>query len=137
MNFSKPKTKPKRFKRIKYFIRKKTFFPRITPILLRNSKSVVQSVTKVSSIKSKYKKGIIDYKNVVLLRKYVTPEGKIIPKRITHLTAKQQRYMARAIKHARMMGFLPFMSVAKSKYKPEKSLYYHPTIPDIPDKKKR
>ena len=72
-----------------------------------------------------------------MLRKYVTPEGKIIPKRITHLTAKQQRYMSRAIKHARLMGFLPFMSVAKSKYKPEKSLYYHPTIPDIPDKKKR
>lgn len=54
--------------------------------------------------------GTIDYKNVVLLRKYISAEGKILPRRVTALTAKQQRYMAKAIKNARMMGLLPFVS---------------------------
>ena len=125
MNFSKPKTKPKRFKRIKYFKRKNLSFPRIKPVILRKSKSVVHGMAKLISMGPRKSKGVIDYKNVVLLRKYVTPEGKIIPKRITHLNAKQQRYMARAIKNARMVGFLPFLRVAQSKHKPEKSLYYY------------
>ena len=125
MNISKPKTKPKRFKRIKYFKRKNPRFPRIKPVILRKSKAVVQRIDKLVSMGPRRCKGVIDYKNIVLLRKYVTPEGKIIPKRITHLTAKQQRYMARAIKNARMVGFLPFMNVAKSKHKPGKSIYYY------------
>lgn len=124
MNLSKPKTKPKRFKRIKYFKRKNLYFPRIKPVVLRKSKSVVHGIDKLIAMGPRKCKGVIDYKNVVLLRKYVTPEGKIIPKRITHLNAKQQRYMARAIKNARMVGFLPFLRVAQSKHKPEKSLYY-------------
>ena len=123
MSFSKPK--PKRFKRIKYFKRKNPPFPRITPVILRKSKSVVHGIEKLISMGPAKCKGVIDYKNIVLLRKYVTPEGKIIPKRITHLTAKQQRYMTRAIKNARMVGFLPFMNIAKSKHKPGKSIYYY------------
>lgn len=124
MSFSKPKPKYKRFKRKKYFKRKKTPFPPITPVLLRKSKSIVHGLDKLTFMGPRKCKGVIDYKNVVLLRKYVTPEGKIIPKRITRLTAKQQRYMARAIKHARMAGFLPFMNVAKSNHEAEKSIYY-------------
>lgn len=53
--------------------------------------------------------GTIDYKNVVLLRKFITAEGKILPRRVNRLSAKQQRYITKAIKNARMTGFLPFI----------------------------
>jgi small subunit ribosomal protein S18 len=52
--------------------------------------------------------GIINYKNIFLLRKYISIEGKILPRRLTNLNSKQQRDMAKAIKNARIMGFLPF-----------------------------
>ena len=50
----------------------------------------------------------INYKNIFLLRKYISIEGKILPSRLTNLNSKQQRHMAKAIKNARIMGFLPF-----------------------------
>jgi SSU ribosomal protein S18P len=52
----------------------------------------------------------IDYKDVDLLRKYITERGKILPRRITGLTAKQQRQLATAIKQARILAFLPFIN---------------------------
>ena len=57
-----------------------------------------------------FSKGTIDYKNVVLLRKFISAEGKILPRRITGVTAKQQRQLARAIKNGRMIGLLPFIN---------------------------
>nr|ARO74059.1 ribosomal protein S18 [Ostreobium sp. HV05007bc] len=51
---------------------------------------------------------VINYKNIFLLRKYISIEGKILPRRLTSLNSKQQRDMAKAIKNARIMGFLPF-----------------------------
>nr|YP_001382177.1 ribosomal protein S18 [Pleurastrum terricola]A6YGA0.1 RecName: Full=Small ribosomal subunit protein bS18c; AltName: Full=30S ribosomal protein S18, chloroplastic [Pleurastrum terricola]ABO69316.1 ribosomal protein S18 [Pleurastrum terricola] len=58
-------------------------------------------------------KEIIDYKNVILLRNGITAEGKIFPRRFTKLNAKQQRYMSKAIKNARMVGLLPFVKKSK------------------------
>ncbi len=52
----------------------------------------------------------IDYKNVKLLQKYVTEQGKIIPKRITGTSAKYQRELATAIKRARYMALMPYVS---------------------------
>lgn len=52
----------------------------------------------------------IDYKDVDLLRKFVTERGKILPRRITGLTAKQQRDLTQAIKQARIMALLPFIN---------------------------
>jgi small subunit ribosomal protein S18 len=52
----------------------------------------------------------IDYKDVKLLQKYTTEQGKIIPKRITGTSAKYQRELAIAIKRARHMALLPFVS---------------------------
>lgn len=52
----------------------------------------------------------IDYKDVELLRKYVTERGKILPRRITGLTAKQQRDLTQAIKRARILALLPFIN---------------------------
>jgi len=50
----------------------------------------------------------IDYKDVGLLKHYVTERGKIIPRRITGATAKHQRMLTRAIKLARSAALLPF-----------------------------
>jgi small subunit ribosomal protein S18 len=81
----------------------------------RRSKYKSSQNTKVLAIVQKNTKsntfqGTIDYKNVVLLRKFITAEGKILARRISGLTAKQQRYMAKAIKNARIIGFLPFIN---------------------------
>jgi small subunit ribosomal protein S18 len=52
----------------------------------------------------------IDYKNVKLLQKYTTEQGKIIPKRITGTSAKYQRQLSLAIKRARHMALMPYVS---------------------------
>jgi len=52
----------------------------------------------------------IDYKDVKLLQRYVNEQGRIIPKRITGTRAKYQRELSAAIKRARHMALLPFVS---------------------------
>lgn len=58
---------------------------------------------------AKYLEGVtyIDYKDSELLRKFMTERGKIMPRRITGTTAKQQRQVQAAIRRARVMGLLP------------------------------
>ena len=51
----------------------------------------------------------IDYKDVKLLQRYVSERGKIVPSRITAVSAKKQRELARAIKRARVLGLLPYL----------------------------
>lgn len=51
----------------------------------------------------------IDYKEYELLRKFMTPRGKILPRRNTGTCAKHQRQLARAIKRAREMALLPYV----------------------------
>jgi small subunit ribosomal protein S18 len=51
----------------------------------------------------------INYKNVALLRRYIGITGKILPRRVNGLTAKQHRARARAIRQARVAGRLPFV----------------------------
>lgn len=71
---------------------------------------IIPIINRKSKINFPVFQGTIDYKNVALLRKFITGEGKILPRRVSGLTAKQQRYMAKAIKNARMMGLLPFIN---------------------------
>lgn len=52
----------------------------------------------------------IDYKEKELLEKFLTPLFKIAPSKRTGVCAKHQRKLARAIKRARIMGLLPFVS---------------------------
>ncbi|MHA1540866.1 MAG: 30S ribosomal protein S18 [Alphaproteobacteria bacterium] len=52
---------------------------------------------------------LIDYKNLELLKAYLTPRGKILPSRITGVTPKNQRRLATAIKRARYLGLLPYV----------------------------
>ncbi len=51
----------------------------------------------------------IDYKDVKLLQRFVSERGKIVPSRITAVSAKKQRELARAIKRARNLALLPFV----------------------------
>lgn len=52
----------------------------------------------------------IDYKDVELLRKFMTERGKILPRRVTGLTSKQQRDLTKSIKRARILALLPFVN---------------------------
>ena len=52
----------------------------------------------------------IDYKDVDLLRRFVSERGKILPRRVTGTSAKYQRKLTKAIKRARQMALLPFVS---------------------------
>jgi small subunit ribosomal protein S18 len=51
----------------------------------------------------------IDYKDARLLQRYVSERGKIVPSRITAVSAKKQRELAKAIKRARFLGLLPYV----------------------------
>lgn len=64
--------------------------------------------------KAVYNRRIIDYKHCGLLQRYIGLGGKILPRRQTHLSAKQQRYVAKTIKTARIMGLLPFINKERS-----------------------
>ena len=78
--------------------RKKKFKPKKIPIVLRKS-----------GLQEKRHKAMLDYKNIPVLRQYLTVQGKILPRRRTGLTAKQQRKVAVTIKTARVIACLPFI----------------------------
>ena len=50
----------------------------------------------------------IDYKDIELLKQFVTETGKIVPSRVTGTSAKYQRQLAKAIKRARYVALLPY-----------------------------
>jgi small subunit ribosomal protein S18 len=52
----------------------------------------------------------VDYKNTVNLRRFINSYGKILPKKRTGVCAKHQRKLANAVKRARVMALLPFVS---------------------------
>lgn len=54
----------------------------------------------------------IDYKDAKQLHKFITDQGKIIPRRITGLSASQHRELVRAIKRARQIAVMPYVSEA-------------------------
>lgn len=60
--------------------------------------------------KTFFNRRLIDYKNTGLLQYYIGLGGKLLPRRQTRLSAKQQRFVAKTVKSARVMGLLPFVS---------------------------
>jgi len=52
----------------------------------------------------------IDYKDIELLKRFISSNGKIIPRRVTGTNAKYQRILAIAIKRARQMALLPYVA---------------------------
>ena len=53
---------------------------------------------------------VIDYKDLELLKRFISANGKIIPRRVTGTGAKYQRLLATAIKRARQMALLPYVA---------------------------
>ena len=62
--------------------------------------------------KTKQVLGVINYKNIGILRNLINLEGKILSQRITRLQSKKQRQTAKAIKCSRVLGLLPFVHKA-------------------------
>ncbi len=56
------------------------------------------------------KVAVIDYKDTVRLRKFITERGKIMPRRMSGVCAKHQRELAIAIKRARIVALLPYVA---------------------------
>ena len=54
----------------------------------------------------------VDYKDVKLLRRFVTDQGKIMPRRVTGTSAKMHRKLVRAIKKARNIALMPYTSTS-------------------------
>ncbi|GEL07577.1 30S ribosomal protein S18 [Salisediminibacterium halotolerans] len=52
----------------------------------------------------------IDYKDTELLKKFISERGKILPRRVTGTSAKYQRQLTTAVKRARTMALLPYVS---------------------------
>ncbi|WP_336323392.1 30S ribosomal protein S18 [Streptomyces lavendofoliae] len=55
----------------------------------------------------------VDYKDTDLLRRFISDRGKIRSRRVTRVSARQQRQLARAVKNAREMALLPYSSSAR------------------------
>ena len=55
----------------------------------------------------------VDYKDVELLKAYITETGKIVPSRITGTKARYQRQLAKAVKRARYLALLPYTDAHK------------------------
>ena len=51
----------------------------------------------------------VDYKDVMIINKYINDKGKILPRRMTGACALHQRHIAREVKRARFMGLIPFV----------------------------
>lgn len=51
---------------------------------------------------------VIDYKNPQLLKAFLTDRGKVVPARISGVSARQQRQITKAVKRARMLALIPY-----------------------------
>nr|YP_010892650.1 ribosomal protein S18 [Pleurozia subinflata]YP_010931975.1 ribosomal protein S18 [Pleurozia acinosa]YP_010932061.1 ribosomal protein S18 [Pleurozia gigantea]URH13467.1 ribosomal protein S18 [Pleurozia subinflata]WKR34997.1 ribosomal protein S18 [Pleurozia acinosa]WKR35083.1 ribosomal protein S18 [Pleurozia gigantea] len=71
------------------------------------NKSRKSSRKRIPSIRSGE---FIDYKNISLLRRFISEQGKILSRRTNRLTSKQQRLLTVAIKRARVLALLPFLN---------------------------
>ena len=52
----------------------------------------------------------VDYKDVELLKRFLNEQGKLLPRRITGVTAKFQRQLTRAVKRARHVALIPYVA---------------------------
>lgn len=75
-------------------------------MMMQKKEIRTKKVCRFTQAKIKY----IDYKNIKLIQKFVSEQGRIIPKRITGTSSKYQRQLAIAVKRARHMVLLPYVS---------------------------
>ena len=74
-----------------------------------NQKQAQQRKKKIDPLKTRGIK-YIDYKDTRLLARFVNEQGKILPSRITGISSKMQRQLTEAIKRARQLALMPFIS---------------------------
>ena len=77
------------------------------------AKPVVRKPKKKSNPLKTSKIDVIDYKDTALLRKFISDRGKIRARRVTGISAQQQRQVARAVKNAREMALLPYTTTGR------------------------
>lgn len=87
--------------------KKKLAQPAYNPLQMQTPKTMRKK--KADPLKSRGIK-YIDFKDVKLLTRFVNEQGKILPSRITGLTSKMQRQVTLAIKRARHLGLMPFIT---------------------------
>ena len=63
-----------------------------------------------TTVKDTNKIEYVDYKDTELLSRFVSERGKILPRRVTGTSAKNQRKVTTAIKRARVMALMPFVN---------------------------
>lgn len=80
-------------------------FPMQTGVNTKGKKTVVKK--KLNPIRGRK---AIDYLDIKFLGRYINDQGKILPRRITGVTATQQKAIARAIKHSRHLALIPFVA---------------------------
>ena len=51
----------------------------------------------------------VDYKDIMIINKYISDKGKILPRRMTGACAKHQRHIAEQVKYARYMALIPYV----------------------------
>lgn len=68
---------------------------------------MIKKKKKTSPLHTKQK---IDYKDIEMLNLFLTEQGKILPRRITGITIQQQRKLSKAVKRARILSSLPFIT---------------------------
>ncbi|ACQ82417.1 ribosomal protein S18 [Beutenbergia cavernae DSM 12333] len=77
------------------------------------AKPVLRKPKKKSNPLKSAKIEAIDYKDTVLLRKFISDRGKIRARRVTGVSVQEQRAIAKAVKNAREMALLPYSSSAR------------------------
>lgn len=60
----------------------------------------------------KIEREYIDYKDIEFLQRFMNEQGKLLPRRVTGISAKAQRQLTRAVKRARHLALLPFVADA-------------------------
>ncbi len=71
---------------------------------------IKKKITKKFCRFRRYDIKFIDYKNIAFLKRFLNPQGKILPRRLTGTSAKYQRKVAEAIKRARILAYIPFVT---------------------------
>lgn len=77
------------------------------------AKAVIRKPKKKACAFCKQGVAPVDYKDVPLLRKFISDRGKIRARRVTGVSVQEQRAIARAVKNAREMALLPYSSSAR------------------------
>ncbi|MCX7879767.1 MAG: 30S ribosomal protein S18 [Ignavibacteria bacterium] len=76
----------------------------LSPSTQKNKKLVKKKANPYKNVE------VFDYLDFKFLEKFINDQGKILPRRLTGVTPKQQRQIAKAVKYARHLALLPFVS---------------------------